>query len=286
MEGVEHIEVPLIFDGQFFDILQSDVNSLDALQQDEQKSMTKDVVALGKEITEVTRPSKFSKNDLSRWRDIFELYLDAQVFFSSGERSHSTRTSSASLKQLVWFQDEVARRDLPGRFKLPASQVAYGRFLRLNAALLQNLKFQEINRTAIRKILKSEPLVPHVLARGLTSKVEFDKRTSLGVAGTFPAAVRSEHFMAESVAKDICAQVSRDVVSVVPRLDDYICPICMSIAWLPVRLECRHVFCVRCVIKMQRDSKRHCPLCRGDVVMQADLSKFLVRILDFDGGPR
>lgn len=79
--------------------------------------------------------------------------------------------------------------------------------------------------------------------------------------------------MADSAAKKICAQVADEVVSVVPRLEDYSCPVCMSIAWLPVRLACRHVFCVRCVIKMQRERKRQCPLCRGDVIMNADLCK-------------
>lgn len=99
---------------------------------------------------------------------------------------------------------------------------------------------------------------------------EFDKRTSLGVSTAFPAAFKSDRFLAENVAKDACALVSQEVVSVVPRLEDYICPVCLSIAWLPVRLTCRHVFCVRCVIKMQREQKRFCPLCRGDVVMAAD----------------
>jgi E3 ubiquitin-protein ligase BAH len=79
--------------------------------------------------------------------------------------------------------------------------------------------------------------------------------------------------MSENVAKALCAEVSQDIVSVVPRVEDYTCPVCLSIAWLPVRLECKHVFCVRCVIKMQRERKRFCPLCRGDVIMKANMGK-------------
>lgn len=79
--------------------------------------------------------------------------------------------------------------------------------------------------------------------------------------------------MGEAIAKNICAQVSTEVVSQVPRLDDYLCPICFSIAWLPVRLTCHHVFCIRCTVKMQREKKRTCPLCRADVIMEADTSK-------------
>ena len=79
--------------------------------------------------------------------------------------------------------------------------------------------------------------------------------------------------MVQDVAKNLCAQMTTDVFAVVPRLEDYTCPVCLSLAWLPVRLKCHHIFCIRCVIKMQREYKRHCPLCRGNVVMQADLGE-------------
>ena len=148
--------MPLVFDGEFFEVLQNDVVSLDALQKEEQESMNTEIVQLGREISAVAKPSKYSKSDLSRWREIFELYLDANIFFSSQELDHGARTSDAALKQLVWFQNEVQKRELPSKFKLPASQGAYQQFLELNATLLQNLKFQEINKRAVTKILKSE----------------------------------------------------------------------------------------------------------------------------------
>lgn len=90
---------------------------------------------------------------------------------------------------------------------------------------------------------------------------------------TFPNALSRRHHdvLVEGMAKDVCARIAQDVVAVVPRLEDYTCPVCLSLAWLPVRLQCRHVFCVRCVIKMQREKQRFCPMCRGEVVMEADL---------------
>ncbi|KAK2610386.1 hypothetical protein N8I77_003820 [Diaporthe amygdali] len=253
--GIERIEIPLVFDGEFFNILQSDVDSLDILQQQEEKSMEGDITTLGHEVSAVTRPSKFSKSDLNRWREIFDVYVDAQIFFSSHEIDHGSRSSARAVQNLVWFQKEIQKRDLLSKFKMPSSRLAYNRFLQLNATLLQNLKFQEINKTAINKILK-----------------KFDKRTSLGASVSFRAAVRSQKFLAGNVAKKMCAQLAHEVVSVVPRVDDYTCPICFSIAWYPVRLRCSHIFCVRCVIKMQRESKKQCPLCRDEVVMEADLS--------------
>lgn len=251
---LERIEVPLVFDGEFFNILQSDVDSLGDLQQQEEQSMETDVKALGEQVSVVAKPSKpFSKSDLNRWREIFNLYLDAQVFFSSHELDHGSRSSAKAVLQLIWFQKEVQNRGLLNKFKVPSSRAAYARFLQLNATLLQNLKFEEINKTAITKILK-----------------KFDKRTSLGASVSFRAAVRAQRFLAGNVAKKLCAQLSQEVVSIVPRVEDYSCPICFSIAWYPVRLRCSHFFCVRCIIKMQREKKKDCPLCREDVVMDAD----------------
>lgn len=61
--------------------------------------------------------------------------------------------------------------------------------------------------------------------------------------------------------------------SILPSLDDYACLICTSIAFKPIRLACGHLFCVRCLVKMQRAGKAECPLCRSKVVLLADKSE-------------
>lgn len=152
----ETIEVPLVFDGEFFDILLSDVNNLDVLQAEEEEKMKTEIVDLGKEVALVAKPSRFSKSDLTRWRNIFELYLDAEVFFATHENDHGSRSSQVALKKLKWFQDQVESRELATQFKLPESRAAFTRFMSLNASLLKNLQFQELNKLAVTKILKSE----------------------------------------------------------------------------------------------------------------------------------
>jgi hypothetical protein len=106
------------------------------------------------------------------------------------------------------------------------------------------------------------------------------------------------HFISETISKDICAQLAREVVSLVPQVVDYTCAICesqaltvrpisslgsswlippplgLSLCWLPIRLDCSHLFCIRCMIKMQNQNKRHCPLCRADVVQRANESMY------------
>lgn len=155
-------KIPLNSDSRFFTLLQSDVSELDSLQGEERQSMNDEIHVLGTEIAEVAKPRKglikLSKSDLYRWREIFELYLGAQVFFSTNEAGGGLRGSQKAQKQLIWFQDEVNKRQLPQKFKIESSAIAYTHFLALNATLLQNLQFQELNQTAVTKIIKSRRL--------------------------------------------------------------------------------------------------------------------------------
>lgn len=151
----EVVEIPLVFDTEFFDLLQSDVHKLEALQSRESKNLTNEVMQLKAEVGQVSKPSRFSKNDLVRWREIFELYLDAGVFFANFEQDHGARSSQRAFKQLKWFQDEVEKRNLATAFKLSESRQAFRRFLSLNGNILKNLQFQELNSLAVSKILKS-----------------------------------------------------------------------------------------------------------------------------------
>jgi hypothetical protein len=155
------VKIPLNADVLFFSVLQTDVTELDTLQDEERHLMNDKIRLLGSEIAEVAKPrkglmTKFSKSDLYRWREIFELYVAAQVFFSTNEAAGGLRKSEKARKQLVWFQDEVNKRQLPQKFKIQSSATAYTQFLALNARLLQNLQFQELNQTAVTKIIKSE----------------------------------------------------------------------------------------------------------------------------------
>jgi E3 ubiquitin-protein ligase BAH len=57
------------------------------------------------------------------------------------------------------------------------------------------------------------------------------------------------------------------------------CPICMNIAWRPIRLVCGHVFCVRCLIKQQKKHMPNCPVCRHkDAVRLAGADQLDVQI--------
>ncbi|KAI0912411.1 SPX domain-containing protein [Ustulina deusta] len=159
---IREVEVPLVFDAEFFGILQTDVSNIGTLQEEEQAKLEAQIVVLGEELGKAVEPSRGrrAKADLGVWRQIFELYLDARIFFSSRETDHGARTSTQAVEQLNWFQDQVVQRKLVQRLRSGTSHTAFDNFVRINTALLSILKFQEINHLAVTKILKSMSYTP------------------------------------------------------------------------------------------------------------------------------
>ncbi|KAK2750918.1 hypothetical protein FQN55_001490 [Onygenales sp. PD_40] len=246
------VEIPLSSDSEFFRILREELSSLDKLQEKEQAELNLKVKDLRQDIVRVATPSlRRSQSALYAWREIFRLYIDLQVFFCTDEVGSGQRDSLAAGQQLQKFQTELAQ-DRRVKKLGKEGRVALNNFLRINSVLLQNLKFQEINQLALTKILK-----------------KFDKRTALHARTFLPRLMSTETFLAETMAKAVCYTISEEVLPIIPQLDDYLCPICFSISFKPVRLRCNHVFCIRCMVVMQRAKQNQCALCRQGVVMEA-----------------
>ncbi len=252
IKSIETVEIPLTSDSEFFQILKHELASLNRLQETEQKQLSAQIVKLGSDLTSLTEAtSKRSKAEVEAWREIFRLYIESQVFFSTNERTVGPRSPSAAQKRLEDFRSCLS----DGQKKLRLSnngKAAVKSFLQINASLLQFVKFQEINRTALTKIMK-----------------KFDKRTALHVQSNLPIVLANEKFIAQDLAKVACFTIQELLLPIVPQINDYLCPVCFSISFKPVRLRCNHVFCIRCLIVMQRARQDHCPLCRGNVVMEA-----------------
>jgi E3 ubiquitin-protein ligase BAH len=151
---VQRVEVPLTFDAEFFTNLQAEVSNFDTLQSEEQIRLTKEIQDLGRTVARIASPSK-SKTDLERWRELFDLYLQAAVFFSTNEQDHGSRNSTVARTQFQWFQTEITNKGIARSFKLAASREALEQFTKINMTLWRNLRFQEINQLAVTKILKS-----------------------------------------------------------------------------------------------------------------------------------
>lgn len=151
----------MVCDKEFFALLQAEnagLQAIKALQDDEQAKLSRDIARLRDQISQLTKPPRpllFGKSDLSRWRAIFELYVDAQVFVASREQDHGVRPARQALERMKAFQDEVERQQLAKKFKLRDSQGALDSFVDVNVKMFKMIEFSELNQMAVRKIMKS-----------------------------------------------------------------------------------------------------------------------------------
>lgn len=161
------VEVPLQSDSEFFQMLRQELSSLDALQSHERDGLTWEVNSLARDISRVAIPAGgYKTSDLYAWREIFEMYIEAKIFFSTDERDGGSRNSSVAQSQLQIFTDKLDGQGSIRKLKRKESRLAVGQFVRINLNLLRNLKFQEINHTAMAKILKSKQLQYGVAGSG------------------------------------------------------------------------------------------------------------------------
>jgi hypothetical protein len=247
------VEIPLSSDIEFFTKLTSELSGLEALQEREEKKLNKQIEDLGSQIARLTDPSIHkNKKILGIWRNIFQIYVESDIFFGTTEVDHQAHTAEQAIEKFQKFSVSIVDQGLVSKFKKEERLQALNAFMQINREIIHSLQFGEINRTAMNKILK-----------------KFDKRTALGVKKTFPQKIQYPDF-SERLGKAVCAEVHNQILSHVPRLDDYTCPMCMEIKWRPVKLRCSHVFCIRCLIVMQNNKQGRCPLCREKTVTEAN----------------
>lgn len=278
--GYRTVEIPLTSDTEFFAKLTSQLSGLEALQDKEEKRMHAQIEELGKQVAHLTDPDKRpNKKLIPVWRQIFQIYIESGIFFGTTERDHKAHDADKAAQRFLEFSDKITRQGLVEKFKKPESLQALNSFMYVNREILQGLRFGQINHMAMLKILKSKYFLltslDQILCVGIISILtcpEFDKQTALGVKSTFPKQIEFPEF-SEHLAKAVCAEVNTQVISHVPLIDDYSCPMCMELKWRPVKLRCGHVFCIRCLIVMQTNKQHKCPLCRELTVVDANSGK-------------
>lgn len=107
------IEITLLADSEFFNLLKNELSSIDSLQARQKEELTSQIKDLGTEVMAVTRPEKSASSaDLYAWREIFLLYRDAAVFFASTERDHGARTAAQAKERIEKFQNELISQHL------------------------------------------------------------------------------------------------------------------------------------------------------------------------------
>ncbi|EMD32419.1 hypothetical protein CERSUDRAFT_118760 [Gelatoporia subvermispora B] len=223
-----------------------------------------------------------SKSDLYVWREIFQLYVESEIHESTAELTRGERALPDSEARFALFSERIAERVRAGHaFKLKESRAAFATFMRLNAFVLDLRKFQHATSEATRKILKKHAKRTALpLAPALPSPFALPAGSpSAAVAGAIVP--WSARIPGGSLSLMLGQALGQAVLPIIPHIDDYACLICTSIAFKPIRLRCGHLFCVRCLVKMQKRGQDHCPMCRASTVLSADRSNVDWALLNF-----
>jgi E3 ubiquitin-protein ligase BAH len=151
------VEVPLTSDSEFFTVLQDQLSELVSLQREEKEKLHSSITTVGRTLAKATNPSDSkAKQDLAHWRRLFELYLDSRVFFATNEQDHGSQNFTEAQKRYAMFLEKAQKQGLLIKFRKRESADALQQFLSINMELLQNVRFHEINQTAMFKIMKSK----------------------------------------------------------------------------------------------------------------------------------
>ncbi|KAJ2470827.1 hypothetical protein EV174_006053 [Coemansia sp. RSA 2320] len=188
--------------------------------------------------------------------------MDAEVWSHNEGDTRPTNTAKEGQERFAKFTKHIEAIGLAKRFRDPLSAKLLMSFYKLNSELTYMKLLQEMNELATRKIIKKH-----------------DKRTQLIAKTQFPQLVAIDP---TTLARALIFTVYNELVAVVPQIDDYLCPMCLSIAWRPLRLECMHVFCSRCVVKASRNCMFNCPVCRcKDAIYNASVANIDQALLNF-----
>ncbi|KAJ2383374.1 hypothetical protein H4S02_005332 [Coemansia sp. RSA 2611] len=246
-------------DQMFFDQL---VEYIERTRQFEQKytaAYNSNVNHLGTELAMVTSPYK---QDYQVWREIFRLYMDAEVWNRAQGDARPATSARQGQERFGKFAKHIESIGLTQKLRNPMSARLLMSFYKLNLELTHMKLLQEMNEEATRKIIKKH-----------------DKRTHLIAKTQFPRLITID---TTTLTQALIHVIYADLVGIVPQIDDYLCPMCLNIAWRPLRLECNHVFCSRCIVKASKRQMFNCPVCRSKgAVYRAGVSNIDQALLNF-----
>ncbi|KAI6032606.1 hypothetical protein F5J12DRAFT_944819 [Pisolithus orientalis] len=219
------------------------------------------------------RPGSCGKSDLYFWREVFQQYVQAEIFEGIGEAERGERSIDEAERRLVLFHGRVTEK--ARSLRIPTSEEALDMFFKINAFILDVKKVRAFDL---------QPRKLHV-----RSLKKHTKRTALPIPAyllcepgdTPPSEVVLSTQPLMPLQRLLVQAIGEKLLPVVPYIDDYSCLICTSIAFKPVRLDCGHLFCVRCLVKLQKQGKPNCPLCRAPTVLKADRNNVDYALLNF-----
>ncbi|TBU21396.1 SPX domain-containing protein [Dichomitus squalens] len=305
----QELIIPLVSDTVFFRTLSEALESLSAYLVTRKAEFEATLQALSHEISSASHPSSStsafhpyspfssdpatinvssgtlvtqSKSDLETWREIFRMYVEADIFQGHQERFRGERDTDDAAARFFAFSSQLHERLSEGdlKLKLKRSKIALRTFLELNTFILNLRKFQDVTAEATRKILKKHakrtalPLAPDLASPFIIVPEARDRALVLSRPVSRGASSLSLSLL-------LVQALTETLLPIIPHIDDYSCVICTSLAFKPIRLRCSHLFCVRCLVKLQKRGEQHCPMCRAPTVLSADRSNVDWALLNF-----
>ncbi|KAK3054866.1 hypothetical protein LTR09_004024 [Extremus antarcticus] len=277
-EDARWVQLPLASAKNFYDMLEPSVQELEVLREAETAKLEEDILDLGDAVENVVQPvregmeatRKMNYRDLYFWREMFRLYTEKPIFYSGTEARRGAFTFTEAKSRLQAYDTKLREIGLLDQMKTPQARLAAQQFLDLNVKILRIMHFQEMNARAMTKILKKFDKRTHLEGNVFLKDIGTKHPALLTNSGK-QGQLQSPGGFANSIARDLNAEIASKVLAIVPQPDDWDCPVCYSMAWKPVSLGCcKSVYCIRCIIKLQDEGMKRCPVCNQETVMKAD----------------
>ncbi|ORX55743.1 hypothetical protein DM01DRAFT_258652 [Hesseltinella vesiculosa] len=200
--NLRSIVVELERDDEFFFMLMNELQGAVRLQSETYDQFEADIDELETRMVKVASPNE--KSDMYTWRQIFSLYMDAQIFEGRIETDRSIHSIQKAKQQMAWFTSRLMQENLVKKLKNKVSQNALKQFMALNTELITIKHYQALNQTAMTKILKKH-----------------DKRSGLTASSRFPDFVGADQFFTPKLAKMLYTSIIDKLTTIIPQPDDY-----------------------------------------------------------------
>lgn len=230
------------------------------------------------------------RSDLYMWRQLLGLYIETEVFDSVAERDRGERSLEDTETRLEIFLDKVEKNGIL-KGKSERAHLGVKHFIRLNNMVLDLKRLNYATSEAARKILKKHtkqtslpfpPSLPQEIISAVNMMgVEVPTTVGPSPEGQISRVSTPSLHHCGSLQQLLAQAIGDIILPIIPQIDDYSCVICTSIAFKPIRLSCGHLFCVRCLVKMQKQGNGNCPVCRSCCVLTAGRSNVDWALMNF-----
>jgi len=244
----KRVEILLESDTVFLNKMVAIFKNLSRFEKDCRNLFDGNIQAVKSMLKEVSVPGKV---DTYPWRDILRLYRETDLWTHNGK----VNTWEQAADKLELFKTKA--QSIISKFQEKESKEVFRQFLKLNHDAIILKEYYEINQTAIYMVLK-----------------EHDKDTKLSACEGLPCFIKTD-FFSDNACKRLTYEITNSLLSVIPDPEKYACPICQELAYKPIRLNCNHLFCLKCLIKAQKKNLDNCPVCRDKDAVKNATSKNL-----------